>query len=77
MYSKVGPISLTHTVRYVLILFIVDPYLGTWTRTREFPILVYVLRFPSMGRTKNPIFGVFTMNVLILISRVTIDAWLF
>ena len=27
--------------------------------------------------TKKPIFGFFTINVLILISTVTIDAWLF
>ena len=24
-----------------------DLYSGTWTRTRELPVLVYVLRFPS------------------------------
>jgi hypothetical protein len=48
-----------------------DPYSGTWTRTRELPVLVYVLRFPSTGHTKKH------SNVLILISKVTIDAWLF
>ena len=33
-----------------------DPYLGTWTRTPElwiWPVLIYVLRFPSMGDQKN------------------------
>ena len=47
----------------VLILFIVDPYLGTWTRTQERPVLVYVLKLPSTGDKKrektHPIFVLF------------------
>ena len=130
MYSKVGSISMGHTVWVIDIgpthystrepgpvLGTLDLYLGTWTRTWE-PILVYVLKswpniidsygtlctdfvyswsvlgnldpysgishthlcanVPGYGtHKKHPRLGVFTMNVLILISRVTIDAWLF
>ena len=30
-----------------------DPYSGTWTRTRELPVLVYVLKLPSTGDKKR------------------------
>ena len=55
---------------YVLILFILDPYSGTWIRTREpgqFTVLVYVLKLPSTvdkRGEKNPphFWGFFNKN---------------
>ena len=42
-----------------------DPYSGTWTRTWELPVLVYVFKSPSTGHTrKHPIFRVFCNKCL-------------
>ena len=49
----------------IFTFFFQNPYSGTWTRTRELPVLVYVLKSPRTGHTKNPpIFGLFCNKFL-------------
>ena len=41
-----------------------DPYSGTWTRTREQPVLLYVLKKRDKKRGKKPpIFGFFAIKI--------------